>query len=111
MNGTAQRERHTAINDLRVEVRGTIDALIILVGQQLTQEREAWTKEIAAEHAHIEKAEAAWREALNLERQLQANTHGLVLQARADILAGACVCDERWRRNFWGRLRWLVTGR
>jgi len=111
MNGTAQRERHTAITELRADMEARIDDVLRAIIEQLALEQQAWTKEIAAEHAHILKVEQSVRDSWVLaESALSDCCDSRWLetgQAQKRILAAQEVLH---RPTFWGRLRWLVTG-
>ena len=47
MNATEQRQRHTAVNELRDEVGTVVDATMRAVAQQLEHERAEWDKKFA----------------------------------------------------------------
>jgi len=101
MNGTAQRERHTAITELRADVETVVEGVMRTVSRQFAQEREAWTQEIAAEHAHIVKVQTA----------VDGRLTSALEQLRLSFNEVWATVEPLQRPTFLSRLRWLVTGK
>ncbi len=104
MNATEQRQRHTAITELREEVGTVVDALLKSVGQQLTAERQEWTKALDAEHRQIMELTIRLDHlrAVGDDRWASTADTQRILFAKRDVV---------FHRNLLGRLWWLVTGR
>jgi len=113
LNSQEQRLRHTAVTELRDEVGTVVDALLKTVGQQLEQERQAWTKAVEAIAHHVEqRMEAQGKYVDSQDDDLRAlilknlgSFERGILESVSDHLRPMC------RPTIWGRLRWLVLGR
>jgi hypothetical protein len=95
MNGTEQRERHTAVTALQRRVDDCSLLIEALAGDNVRY-RDAAAKDHAADLAHI-------------DRQLRA------LERRLDTLTAAdrdltLRMDAHRGMNLWRRLQWLVVG-
>lgn len=122
MNGTEQKERHTALEGLRAEVRTLMEAYATEWDQTVGEINERITKattesadirvdSAAAMSAHDEKVSAQlagvrdeFAGLLDTEReQSQTDNDEIVVAWSADW--------DVLRRGFWGRLKWLLTGK